>query len=397
MNNEIIKSLLIGTAQTLPTNALEKKLSLRKPLRIKFGMDPTSPDVHLGHAVVLAKLRQFQDFGHTVILIIGDFTSLIGDPTGRSKTRPALTPEEIASNAATYVAQVSKILDPEKLEIRYNSQWLNQLKSHDWIKLCAKVTVARITEREDFAHRLKNHIPVSLHELLYPVVQGYDSVALQADIELGGTDQTFNLLMGRYLQEQFEQEAQVIMTMPLLEGLDGIQKMSKSYGNYIGITEAPDQAYGKLMSISDTLMWRYYELLLHYKEEEIKALQNLIAEQTRHPMTIKKEMAHAIIKRFWSASDADYAQEQFTRLFSNKDYTAAHDFKLPKRDSNQIGLIELLRIIEAAKSNSEASRLISSGAVTIEGKKQTDFKTIIELTDGMIIKVGKHIFYKLIL
>jgi tyrosyl-tRNA synthetase len=360
-------------------------------------MDPTSPDVHLGHAVVLAKLRQFQDFGHTVILIIGDFTSLIGDPTGRSKTRPALIPEEIASNAATYVAQVSKILDPEKLEIRYNSQWLNQLKSHDWIKLCAKVTVARITEREDFAHRLKNHIPVSLHELLYPVVQGYDSVALQADIELGGTDQTFNLLMGRYLQEQFEQEAQVIMTMPLLEGLDGIQKMSKSYGNYIGITEAPDQAYGKLMSISDTLMWRYYELLLHYKEEEIKALQNLIAEQMRHPMTIKKEMAHAIIKRFWSASDADYAQEQFTRLFSNKDYTAAHDFKLPKRDSNQIGLIELLRIIEAAKSNSEASRLINSGAVTIEGKKQTDFKTIIELTDGMIIKVGKHIFYKLIL
>ena len=396
MPKTILESLMIGTAQVLPHNELEKKLSKHKPLRIKFGMDPTAPDLHLGHAVVLSKLRQFQDFGHTIILLIGDFTALIGDPTGRSKTRPALTSEEIAINAQTYINQVSKILDPEKIEVRYNSEWLDKITSREWIKLCAKVSLAKIIEREDFALRIANHSHISLHELLYPLVQGYDSVALRADIELGGTDQTFNVLMGRYLQEHFEQDPQVIMTMPILEGLDGVQKMSKSYGNYIGITEAPDQAYGKLMSISDELMWRYYQLLLHKSSSEIEIMQKNILEEQAHPMALKKAMAYGVIERFWSKPEADYAESQFTKLFNKKDYTAAQEISLPAGTNNPIEPIVLLRLLEAAKTNSEASRLIASGALSIDGIKHTDFKIHIVYKSGTIIKVGKHIFFKII-
>ena len=396
MPKTILESLMVGTAQVLPANELEKKLSKHKPLRIKFGMDPTAPDLHLGHAVVLSKLRQFQDLGHTIILLIGDFTALIGDPTGRSKTRPALSSEEITINAQTYIAQVSKILDPEKIEVRYNSEWLDKLTSRDWITLCAKVSLARIIEREDFALRIEKNSHISLHELLYPLVQGYDSVALDADIELGGTDQTFNVLMGRYLQEHFKQEPQVIMTMPILEGLDGVQKMSKSYNNTIGLTEASDQAYGKLMSISDELMWRYYQLLLHKSTDEIELLKKEIAEGKAHPMNLKKAMAYGVIERFWSKMDADYAESQFTKLFSKKDYSAAEEISLPADTKNPIEPIALLRLLDAAKTNSEASRLISSGAVSINGVKHTDFKEKIAYTSGTIIKVGKHIFFKII-
>lgn len=253
------EQLIISTEQTIPLDEFKKKLSTGKKLKIKLGADPTAPDLHLGHAVVLAKLRQFQDLGHEIIFLIGDFTARIGDPTGKSKTRPPLTEEQIKTNAKTYLEQVGKILDLSKTTLRYNSEWLGALSSTEWVKLCGQVTLARIIEREDFANRIANKQSVGFHELLYPIMQGYDSVELKADVELGGTDQTFNLLMGRYLQEQYGQEPQVIMTVPLLKGLDGVHKMSKSLGNSIGLTDPADQAYGKLMSMSDDLMWHYYE------------------------------------------------------------------------------------------------------------------------------------------
>ena len=280
--------LQAGVEQIIPKTEFLKKLELKRPLRVKLGADPTSADLHLGHAVVLSKLRQFQDCGHEVIFLIGDFTARIGDPTGRSKTRPALTDEQIQANTQTYFNQVSKILDPAKIIVRYNSQWLDKLSSREFVNLCSKVTLARLIEREDFAQRITEHQPIGFHELLYPLMQGYDSVVLQADIELGGTDQTFNLLMGRFLQEHYGQEPQVIMTLPLLEGLDGVQKMSKSLGNAIGLAEPADQAYGKLMSISDELMWRYYQVLLHMRQQEICRMQEQVQQGTVHPMTLKK-------------------------------------------------------------------------------------------------------------
>ncbi|HRN78333.1 MAG TPA: tyrosine--tRNA ligase [Candidatus Dependentiae bacterium] len=383
-----------GTAQVIPEKELVQKLKTGKKLKVKLGMDPTAPDLHLGHAVVLSKLKTFQDLGHEVIFVIGDFTARIGDPTGRSKTRPALSAQDIEHNMRTYFEQVGKILDPKNLTIRYNSEWLDTLSASDVVQICAKVTLARLTEREDFANRIKDNQPISFHELLYPLFQAYDSVALQADIELGGTDQTFNLLMGRFLQEQYGQTPQVVITCPLLEGLDGVKKMSKSLGNAIGIAEAADDAFGKLMSISDTLMWRYFKLLLNIPDDAISAMQERVAYGNTHPMALKKQMAHDIVAKFWSQNEATKAQETFEALFQKKDYSQAQEVSLT-HIANPIWVVELLKTIGAISSSSEAKRLIESKAVLIDGQVVTDFKHEVQWQSGMVIKVGKHRIYKI--
>lgn len=388
-------SLAKNTVQVLPEGELEKKLKTGKKLKIKLGMDPTSPDLHLGHAVVLSKMKEFQDAGHEVIFLIGDFTARIGDPTGRSKTRPPLTEEDIKRNTQTYFDQVSKILDPKKITVRYNSELLDPLTSKDMVQLCAKVTLARLIEREDFKNRIEANQPIGFHELLYPLFQGYDSVALKADVELGGTDQTFNLLMGRFLQEQYGQPAQVIMTMPILEGLDGQQKMSKSLGNTIGLSESADQAFGKLMSISDVLMWRYMRILLNKDQQEMSVLEERVAGGTLHPMELKKNMARDIVAKFWSPAEADAAFAQFEAVFQKKDYSQAQEISLDGV-ANPILIIDLLRAIDAVKTSSEARRLIEGNAVRIDDELITDFKAEIKWRSGMTIKVGKHRIYKVV-
>ena len=393
--NDLFKTLQQGTVQIVPEDELRKKLASGKKLNIKLGMDPTASDLHLGHAVVLSKLKEFQDLGHNVIFLIGDFTSRIGDPSGRSKTRPALTDEAIKKNMQTYFEQVGKILDPKKITIRYNSEWLSKLSMADFVKLAAKVTVARLIEREDFKTRIEQQQPISFHELLYPIFQGYDSVVLDADVEIGGTDQTFNLLMGRCLQEQFDKDPQVVITMPLLEGLDGTQKMSKSLGNTIGLNEQANEAYGKLMSISDTLMWRYFKLLLAASSAEISQMQERVASGNLHPMSLKKDMAHKIIAKFWSPQEADEARQTFEALFQKKDYTKAREVSLSAGTANPIWIIDLLKEIGAIKSSSEAKRLIDAGALSIDGEPIADFKASIAWKAGMVIKVGKHRIYKL--
>lgn len=385
-----------NTVQVLPEGELEKKLESGKKLKIKLGMDPTSPDLHLGHAVVLSKLKEFQDAGHEVIFLIGDFTARIGDPTGRSKTRPPLTEEDIKRNTQTYFDQVSKILDPKKVTVRYNSELLDPLTSKDMVQLCAKVTLARLTEREDFKNRIEANQPIGFHELLYPLFQGYDSVALKADVELGGTDQTFNLLMGRFLQEQYGQPAQVIMTMPILEGLDGQQKMSKSLGNTIGLAESADQAFGKLMSISDVLMWRYMRILLNKDQQEMSIMEERVAGGTLHPMEVKKNMARDIVAKFWSPAEADEALAQFEAVFQKKDYSQAQEISLAGVASNPILIIDLLRAIDAVKTSSEARRLIEGNAVRIDDELISDFKAEIHWKSGTTIKVGKHRIYKVL-
>lgn len=391
----IIEKLMQSAVAVLPQGELEKKLKTGKKLRIKLGMDPTAPDLHLGHAVVLRKLKDFQDAGHEVIFLIGDFTARIGDPSGKSKTRPPLSHEDIAHNTTTYFEQVGRILDKEKIRVVYNSEWLSKLGFDDVIKLCAKVTVARITERDDFAKRLKDNISVSMHELLYPIMQGYDSVVLDADVELGGTDQTFNVLMGRFLQEQFEKPAQVVMTLPLLEGLDGTEKMSKSLGNYIGLSEAPDQAYGKLMSISDLLMWRYFDILVRLNKKDIENMQTQVTQGVLHPMVAKKRMAHAIITEFWSQKKADEAQEQFEAVFQNKDLSQAQKVKLPAEFKKTVWIVDLLRALKAVSSSSEAKRLIESGSVILDDLVIKEFRAQVTWNQGSTVKVGKHRMYVL--
>lgn len=395
MVNEIIKKLAIGTSQIIPLADLEKKIAAGKKLKIKLGADPTSPDLHLGHAVVLSKLRQFQDLGHEVIFLIGDFTARIGDPTGRSKTRPPLSEEQIALNTATYINQVSKILDPKKITIRYNSEWLDSLTSKEWLKLCAQVTLARLTEREDFNERIKQNISIGFHELTYPLLQGYDSVALHADVELGGTDQTFNLLMGRFLQEHYGQEPQVILTMPLLLGLDGVHKMSKSLGNSIGLTEQANEAFGKLMSLSDQLMWNYYELLLHRSPADIEKMQHDLAANVVHPMDLKKHMAFGIIERFWSYEAAQQAQDAFEHLFQKRDFSHAQELD-HQQFSGQMWVVELVKKLDPTLSSSEARRLIQEGALTIDSEKITDVRALVSLSRGSQIKLGKHRFFRLV-
>ncbi|KKP26494.1 MAG: Tyrosine-tRNA ligase [candidate division TM6 bacterium GW2011_GWF2_30_66] len=394
--DKIIEGIKIGTVSLLPEADLKKKLESGKKLKIKFGADPTAPDLHLGHAVVLSKLRLFQDMGHDVIFLIGDFTARIGDPTGRSKTRSPLTKEQIEFNTKTYLDQVKRIMDPSKpLNVRFNSEWLEKISCDSMVKLCSRVTLARLTEREDFSKRIDAHQPISFHELLYPIFQAYDSVALEADIELGGTDQTFNLLFGRYLQEQFGQEPQVILTMPLLVGLDGVQKMSKSLGNYIGLTDEPGQAFGKLMSISDVLMWRYFELLLNTPAEEISIMQERIAGDTLNPMSLKKDMAHKIITKFWSKEAADIGRDNFETLFQKKDFSAAQEIELPAGFGENVWIVDFLKQLDGIKSSSDARRLIEAGAVTIDGEVIKDSKATINAKSGMTVKIGKHRFYKI--
>lgn len=390
MDNNSVQQLCIGTQQVIPLDDFKNKIASGRSLIIKLGADPTAPDLHLGHAVVLSKLRQFQDAGHTVIFLIGDFTARIGDPTGKSKTRPPLTEEQILHNTQTYFEQVSRILDPKKIIVRYNSEWLDKLSSREWIQLCAKTTLARLIEREDFANRLAAHTPIGFHELLYPILQGYDSVALQADVELGGTDQTFNLLMGRYLQEHFNQAPQVIMTVPLLPGLDGVAKMSKSLGNAIALTEQPDQVFGKIMSISDELMWVYYEILLHVPHVECNRMK-----MTMHPLEVKKQLAYRILERFWSQEDAQKGLHSFETLFQKKDFSAAQQFVMPQGSPQEIRIIELVKLLKAASSSSEARRLVEAGAVTIDGEKIVDVHTSLVWKPDMKVRVGKHKFFVL--
>lgn len=393
----LIDRIIAGTQQITPRDEFDKLLASNKKLVIKFGMDPTAPDIHLGHTVVLSKLKLFQELGHQVVLIIGDFTAMIGDPTGRSKTRPPLEPAQIAANAETYLNQVGKILDLSKLTVRRNSEWLDKLSSRDWVKLCGKVTLARIIERDDFVKRMAEQLPIGFHELLYPLMQGYDSVELGAHIELGGTDQTFNLLMGRHLQEQAGLPAQVIITTPILEGLDGVNKMSKSLGNYIGLTDEPDQVFGKIMSISDTLMWRYFELLLMYTPAELALLKQDIATQKIHPMELKKTLASKIVEKFWGAAAAEAGKMAFEKLFQKKDgadFSLAEEVFLPAETGVEIGIIDLLKVVGTVESGSEARRLITSGAVTVNGQKIVDIKGLVSTEHEIQLRVGKHRFFR---
>jgi tyrosyl-tRNA synthetase len=370
---------------------LEKSAKTGRPLRIKLGLDPTAPDIHLGHTVVIRKLRAFQELGHIVIFLIGDFTGMIGDPSGKNVTRPPLSREAISANAETYKAQMFRLLDPERTEVRFNGEWMDKFTSADFIKLAAKTTVKQILERDDFTKRMADEKPISLHELLYPLVQGYDSVALQADVELGGTDQKFNLLMGRNLQREFEQEPQVIITTPLLEGLDGVNKMSKSLDNYIGIEEPPDQMFGKIMSISDDLMWRYYELLTDRTVDEIDAMKSADA----NPRDLKVALAKSIIADFHSQQAAEKAEEEFNRRFVKKEIPDEIEEKRVTSGAHQ--LAQLIADVGLAASKGEARRLIQQGGVKVNGEKAGASSGEIEITrDGVLIQVGKLKFLRVV-
>jgi tyrosyl-tRNA synthetase len=382
---------------------LEKSRAAGKPLRVKAGFDPTAPDLHLGHTVLLRKLKHFQDLGHTVIFLIGDFTGMIGDPTGRSATRPPLSAEELMKNAKTYMEQVYKILSPRTTEVRFNNEWFEKMKSADWIKLAAKFTVSQMLEREEFHQRFKNEKPIALHELLYPLSQGYDSVMLKADVELGGTDQKFNLLVGRELQRSYGQESQVVLTMPILEGLDGVQKMSKSYGNAIGIKEAPLEMYGKLMSISDEMMWRYYELLTDVQMSEIERMKH-----EAHPMQAKKDLAARIVKDFHSSEAATKAGEDWAKQFQNDEVPESveeasvaaaavladgneGDRAAASNGTHAIRVDKLLKEAGLASSRTEAERKIKEGAVSINGNVVTSPIVNVPSNGGLLVRVGKRV------
>jgi len=392
VTDRVIESMRIvkrGCDELLVEEEFEQKLARSEAtgeqLRIKLGLDPTAPDIHLGHTVVLNKLRQLQDLGHKVIFLIGDFTSMIGDPSGRNTTRPPLTREQVEENAKTYYAQASMVLDPERTEIRYNSEWCDQLGARGMIQLASKYNVARMLEREDFTKRFRQGISISIHEFLYPLMQGYDSVALKADLELGGTDQKFNLLVGRELQREYGQEPQCILTMPLLEGTDGVEKMSKSKGNYIGISESPDQMFGKLMSISDELMWRYFELLSFRPMQEIEGLKQAVA-QGRNPRDVKVELAKEIVARFHSQSLADQALANFEARF--KAGAIPEDIPEVKIAEAPIGILKALRAAGLVSSGSEAQRNVEQGGVRVDGQKVSD-KALTLGPGTYVLQVGK--------
>jgi tyrosyl-tRNA synthetase len=391
---EQIAELQRGTSEVLIAQDLIKKLKRGTPLHVKAGFDPTAPDLHLGHTVLLNKMRQFQQFGHQVTFLIGDFTGMIGDPTGRNATRPALTPEEIQSNARTYETQVFKILNPQKTKIDFNSRWLGQLSSAEMVKLTAHYTVARMLERDDFSKRYKAGQPISIHEFLYPLAQGYDSVAMRADVELGGTDQKFNLLVGRSLQEAYGQEPQVVITTPLLEGTDGVNKMSKSLGNYIGITEAPDHMFGKVMSISDELMWRYFELLSFRPLAQVASLR-AAAAAGRNPRDIKLELAHELTARFHDAAAAERAQKNFTARVSEKAVPEDLPVTVIQVEAAGVRVANLLKEAGLAASTSEANRKIEEGAVKIDGTKITDRALTFRSGAEHVFQVGSKRFARL--
>jgi tyrosyl-tRNA synthetase len=380
-----------GTTEILLESELLTKLRRGKPLKIKAGFDPTAPDLHLGHTVLINKMRRFQDFGHEVIFLIGDFTGQIGDPTGRNATRPPLSTEQIQANAQTYQDQVFKILDRERTRVVFNSEWFNKMGAAGVIQLAAKHTVARMLERDDFSKRYKSGQPIAIHEFLYPLVQGYDSVALHADVELGGTDQKFNLLVGRQLQEIYGQEPQVVLTTPLLEGLDGVNKMSKSLGNYIGVTEDADSMFGKLMSISDELMWRYFDLLSFRSNAELDGLRKQLAEG-RNPMEIKFELALEITTRFAGATEAEQARQNFSSRSQRREIPENVETKTVEIEGDSIGLAALLKQAGLAEGTAAANRLIQQGAVRIEGERVEDIKTKLSPGPAKLFQVGKRAF-----
>ena len=379
--------------QTEFAQKLARSESTGVPLRVKLGLDPTAPDIHLGHTVVLNKMRQLQDLGHTVIFLIGDFTSMIGDPSGRNNTRPPLTPEQIEANAKTYYAQASLVLDPARTEIRYNSEWCDPLGARGMIQLASRYTVARMMERDDFSKRFKGGLPISVHEFLYPLMQGYDSVALKSDLELGGTDQKFNLLVGRELQKEYGQEPQCILTMPLLEGTDGVEKMSKSKGNYIGISETAESMFGKLMSVSDTLMWRYYELLSFSSLEEIAALRTEI-EAGRNPRDAKVKLAQEIVGRFHSRQAAEAALASFEARF--RDGAIPENMPEVSIGGAPVGILKVLREAGLVASGAEAQRNIEQGGVRVDGARIED-RTILLAPGTYVVQVGKRKFARVTL
>ena len=400
--DEQIAYLVKGAAEVINEPELRKKLEKshksREPLTVKVGFDPTAPDLHLGHTVLLRKMKHFQDLGHRVIFLVGDFTGMIGDPSGRTKTRPPLSQEEIENNAQTYKEQVFKILDPEKTIVDFNSRWLGSIKSEDWIRLSAKYTVARMLERDDFAKRLAENRPVSIHELLYPLAQAYDSVFLKADVEMGGTDQKFNLLVGRDIQREFGQDPQVLVMTPILEGLDGVEKMSKSLQNSVGIEEAAEEVYGKLMSISDDLMWRYYELLTDFSQDQIGQLRGNVKSGQRHPMEVKEELAFRIVQDFHSGSAAGKARKHFERVFQRKEEPEKMEhFTMVSLDEPGLRLSNLVVNSGLAASYSEARRLIKQGGVSLDGEKIIDPAYIVSPDKKVefVLRVGKRKFKRI--
>ncbi|MEM9403621.1 MAG: tyrosine--tRNA ligase [Pseudomonadota bacterium] len=391
-----LAELTRGTEEVLPEGGLEAKLAHGRPLVVKAGFDPTAPDLHLGHTVLINKMRQFQSFGHEVVFLIGDFTGLIGDPSGRNAMRPPLTPEEIQQNAETYKDQVFKILDPELTRIDFNSRWMSEIGADGMIKLASHHTVARMLERDDFSKRYKGGVPISIHEFLYPIVQGYDSVALMADIELGGTDQKFNLLVGRQLQQDYGQDPQVVMTVPLLEGLDGVDKMSKSKGNYIGITEPPGEMFGKIMSISDDLMWRYFELLSFRSLDDIAGLKRRIDEGL-NPRDAKFELGMELVERFHDKAAAVAARDEFVARFQK----GAMPDEMPEftlaSEQGALGIAYLLKGAELVSSTGEAFRMIKQGAVKIDGQRVEDRGLQIDAGTTAVFQVGKRKFARITL
>jgi tyrosyl-tRNA synthetase len=376
-------ALAHGAVEVISPAEFAAKAALERPLRIKLGMDPTAPDLHLGHSLTLKKLRDFQRAGHTVIFLVGDFTAMIGDPTGRSEARPPLSREQITRNAETYRGQAFQILDPDRTEVRFNSEWMNELGVRQLIEIAAHISVARLLERDDFEKRLADEEPLFLHELLYPMIQGYDSVALQADIEIGGTDQKFNMLLGRELQRHFGQTPQVVMTMPLLEGLDGVRKMSKSVGNYVGLTDKPEDMYGKLMSIPDRLTVRYYELLTAAPPQEIAAVKS----GELHPMEAKKRLAEAIVKEYHGDDAAARAREYFESKHQRREIPPSVQVY---RIAEDLWICELMKQLQFTTSSSEARRLVSQGAVRVDGRTITDVNFRFVPGEHKVLEVGKR-------
>jgi tyrosyl-tRNA synthetase len=400
--DEQLEILRKGASEIIRLDELKAKLERSrrdgKPLRVKVGFDPSAPDIHLGHTVVIRKMKHFQELGHEVVFLIGDFTGLIGDPTGVSKTRPVLSREEIDRNAETYRRQVFKILHPEKTVVDFNSRWLGALKSEEWVRLASRYTVARILERDDFTRRFKANQPIGLHEFLYPLAQAYDSVALQADVEMGGTDQKFNLLVGREIMREFGMEPQVVLTMPLLEGLDGVEKMSKSLGNYVGIDEPPREMFGKILSVSDDLMWRYYELCTDFSLADIARLKRQVESGAVHPKRAKADLAKRIIADFHSAPEAEAAEAEFERIFvARQSPDAVEEVVLPCAPE-PIWLPKLLVSLNLAKSNAEATRLIQQGGVSLDGARVEASATELRAVSPAehLIKVGKRRFVRVL-
>ena len=395
---EQLAYLTKGAAEVITEDELRQKLawsaSTGTPLTVKVGFDPTAPDLHLGHTVLIRKMKHFQDLGHRVVFLIGDFTGLIGDPTGRNRTRPAMTRDEILANAETYKAQVFKILDPERTIVDFNSRWLGQLNAEDFIRLCGRYTVARMLERDDFSKRMAGQQPISIHELIYPLAQAYDSVFLKADFEMGGTDQKFNLLVGRDIQREYRQMPQVLLMVPILEGLDGIEKMSKSLGNYVGITDPAEEMYGKLMSITDELMWRYYELLTDRTPAEITALRARVETGELHPVKAKSSLAFEIVQDFHSRLEAKGAEEHFDRVFRQREEPDEIPLFQISSGGGPVLLADIVAQVEYASSKSEARRLIKQGGVSINGEKVGD--PAFEIAPGslseFVLRVGKRKF-----